>query len=105
MTMRIFPATVICFLILGCSTDEKNQIKNTMPPGSTISDVLHKHTPTWMKIHGVVGTGEGESDGRPCILLFVVKKSNEITQKIPDVVEGYPVVIHETGEVKPMKNP
>ena len=103
MKMRKFLSFILCLISLSCSSKDEDQIKNTMPPGSTISDVLHKYTPSWMKIPGVVGTGEGESEGRPCILVFVIKKSDEITRKIPSVVDGFRVVIHETGEVKPMR--
>ena len=32
-----------------------------------ISEVLANHTPEWMSIPGVTGTGEGQKDGKPAI--------------------------------------
>jgi hypothetical protein len=46
----------------------------------------------------VVATGIGEQAGKPCIRVMVVRKSKDITLRIPVLVDGYPVVIEETGE-------
>jgi hypothetical protein len=69
-------------------------------PQLTIEQVLEKHTDQWMAMTGVVGTGIGESGGKPCIKIFVVKKTDELGKKIPTTVDGYPVTIEETGEFK-----
>ena len=53
-----------------------------------------------MAIPGVVGVGEGELDGSPCIRLMVVELDEEILQKLPSEIEGYPVDVIETGEFK-----
>lgn len=66
----------------------------------TITEVLKKYTDTWMKISGVIGTGEGESGGKPCIKVFINKHSKLIKKKIPKNVEGYEVVLEETGTIK-----
>jgi len=66
----------------------------------TITEVLAKHTDQWMKIPGVVGTGEGKSGGRPCIMVLIEKPSEKIRKKIPKSVEGYKVVIQNAGKVE-----
>ena len=71
-----------------------------MSAKENISEVLKRHTPELMSIHGVIGTGEGRKKERPCILVFVVKKTSEISRKIPKTIDGYPVVIQQTGNVK-----
>ena len=65
----------------------------------TIEQVLEKHTDILMRIHGVVGTGQGLCDGKPCIKIFVIKKTAELAKKIPRKLEGHLVTIEETGEI------
>jgi hypothetical protein len=66
----------------------------------SISEVLKKYTDSWMKIPGVVGTGEGKSEGKPCVIVFMNCNSKLIKKKIPKTVDGYKVVFEETGEIK-----
>ncbi len=58
-----------------------------------------------MTIPGVVGIYVGVlDDGKtPCLKVMVVKKTPELEKRIPRELEGYRVVIEETGEIKPMK--
>lgn len=67
---------------------------------ASIEQVLRAHTDQWMAIPGVVATGIGEQAGKPCIRVMVVRKTKDITTKIPAQVDGYPVVIEETGEFR-----
>ena len=64
----------------------------------TIEDVLKQHTDELMSIPGVVGTAQGLCDNKPCIKVYVIKRSMELEQKIPPVLEGYLVDVEETGE-------
>jgi hypothetical protein len=73
--------------------------KNPMA-AETIKEVLKKHTKDLMSMPGVVGTGQGLCDGKPCIKVFVIEKTPDLDQKIPKTLDGYPVVIEETGEIK-----
>jgi hypothetical protein len=66
----------------------------------TIKEALKKHTKDLMSMPGVVGTGQGLCEGKPCIKVFVIKKTPDLDQKIPKTLDGYPVVIEETGEIK-----
>ena len=51
-----------------------------------------------MAIPGVVGIGQGEFDGKPCIKVFVTGKNPEFLRQIPENLGGYPVILEETGE-------
>ena len=51
---------------------------------------------------GVVGTGEGRCEGKPCIKVFVIKKTSDLDEKIPKNLDGYAVIIEEIGEIKPL---
>jgi hypothetical protein len=66
----------------------------------TIDEVLKEHTKSLMSIPGVVGTGQGLFKGKPCIKVFIIKKTPDLDQKIPKSIEGYRVEIEEIGEIK-----
>lgn len=66
----------------------------------SIEEVLAENTPEWMAIPGVIGTGIGEFDGKPCIKVLVVQASDSLSQRIPKDVEGYLVRIEVTGEIR-----
>lgn len=68
--------------------------------GRTIEEVLKAHTGQLMSLPGVVGTAQGLCSGRPCIKVYIVKKSAELGRNIPDTIEGYPVMVEESGEFK-----
>lgn len=69
-------------------------------PGKAIEKVLKEHTQELMAIPGVVGTGQGLCDEKPCIKVFVIKKTPELDHKIHQILEGCPVAIEETGEIR-----
>ncbi len=75
------------------------QEERTMPD-KTIETVLKQHTDSLMSLSGVVGTAQGECAGKPCIKVFVVKKSADLLKQIPTVIEGYAVEVQETGEIR-----
>ena len=67
-----------------------------------IEDVLKDHTPELMAIDGVVGTAQGELNGRPCILVFLANDSEGLRHQIPSQIEGYAVQLQVTGEITPL---
>ena len=71
--------------------------KGRTMPERTIEQVQEEHTDEWMAIPGVEGTAIGLFEGKPCIKIFTSSKAQEIRDKIPSTVEGYPVIIEETG--------
>ncbi len=86
---------------VGCSDkrveDQEGREEMAAP---TIEAVLKEHTDEWMSIPGVVGTGIGECEGKPCIRIFVAKKTPELLQKIPSKLEGFVVDVEKTGEIR-----
>ena len=63
----------------------------------TIEQIQEEHTEKWMAIPGIVGTAIGLFEGRPCIKIFTSRKEKQLRAKIPMTIEGYPVIIEETG--------
>ena len=61
-------------------------------------------TDSVMSLPGVTGTMIGECDGEPCIKVLVVRKTEDLAEKIPTEFEGYPVELEETGELRPRGN-
>jgi hypothetical protein len=68
-----------------------------------INEVMNAHVNELMALPGVVGVFIGALDnGTPCIKVMVIKASPELDKKIPRDLEGHPVLIVETGEIKPL---
>jgi len=63
----------------------------------SIEQVQEEHTDDWMAIPGIEGTAIGLFEGKPCIKIFSSKKAEDLRAMIPSIVEGYPVIIEETG--------
>ena len=92
---------VIAIIIMACVNKKVADLQgeNAMA-AKTIQEVLKEHTTELMSLPSVVGTAQGLCDGKPCIKVFVIKKTPELDQKIPDTLEGHPVMIEETGEIR-----
>jgi hypothetical protein len=69
----------------------------------TIEQVQQEHTDEWMAISGVEGTALGLFKGKACIRILASVSANELRRKIPSRLEGYPIVIEETGTFRPLK--
>ena len=54
-----------------------NQTPNE-PDRPPLADVLRQHTPSLLAISGVVGTGEGRSDGQPVFVVIVVRRTADL---------------------------
>ncbi len=78
------------------------QIQSSQPLRDSlkpISEVLANHTASWVSIPGVTGTGEGQNDGKPAIVIFVDVLTDSLRSKLPTNADGYEVVIKESGSV------
>ncbi len=90
--------------VLGCKKNApEDRGGEKRMPTKTIERVLKEHTDEWMAIPGVVGTAMGEHKGKPCIKILVVEKTQKLARQIPSQVEGFPVVIEETGEIRALR--
>jgi len=71
-----------------------------MPPRD-INAVHKAHVDALMAIPGVTAVGVGAlADDRPCIRVYVTKRTPELLEQIPKELEGYPVEVVESGEIK-----
>ncbi len=49
---------------------------------------------------GVVGVGEGKSQGEQCIVVFVQDGEAKLLEALPDTIEGYSLTIEVSGEFR-----
>lgn len=67
---------------------------------AAIAEVLKERTGALMSIQGVVGTGQGLCDGKPCIKVYVVERTPEVEEKIRSILDPYPYSIQESGRFR-----
>jgi len=102
-------AVILCVTTIaiqtGCEQSAKNEVQiETAQPMKDINEVIKVYADSLMAIPGVVGLYHGlDDDGKSCLKVMVKEKTPEISKRIPTRIEGFPVVIDETGEIKPMK--
>lgn len=52
-----------------------------------------------MGVPGVTGVGIGEKDGKPAIIVMVRELTQDVRSRLPQVIEGHPVVVEQSGEI------
>ncbi len=70
-----------------------------------INAVLAAHDRKLLEIPGVVGVYVGLlPDGRtPCLKIMLARRDAATERAVPVTLEGYPVVIEVTGEIRPLR--
>jgi len=73
-----------------------------MTPSSQkpIAQVIQEHRTSMLSIPGILGIGQGGSPDTPHITLYVRAQILANLNSIPSILEGYPVVIQETGDIE-----
>ena len=84
-------------VIDGCTA-----VENDLMPLKTVTEVLEQHSSEIMAQPGVVGVGESECAGAPCIRVYVLERTPDLLDQIPATLEGYPVLIEESAEIRPL---
>jgi hypothetical protein len=78
------------------------------PPSKALRDinaVLKDHDKELLAIPGVTGVYVGRVDDRKktlCLKVMVVRRTPEISRRIPRSIEGHRVVIEESGVIRPL---
>jgi hypothetical protein len=72
-------------------------------PSKTIEQVLNERTNEWMAIPGVEGVAIGLHKGKPCIRIFTSARPQQLRAKIPLTIDGYPVIVEQTGPIRALK--
>lgn len=83
-----------------------SQVNQTRQPESMtqkdINAVLKDHDKELLAIPGVVGVYIGllPDDTTLCLKVMVIKETKELKRMIPQSIEGYPVLIEESGVIR-----
>ena len=74
-------------------------------PRRDINAVLAAHDRQLLGLPAVVGVYVGVlADGKtPCLKVMLARPTPETERKIPREIEGYPVVIEISGEIRPLR--
>jgi len=98
-TYVFIAAALVLGLATACAGPDNGE---TGPSESmaTIEEVLREHTDSIMSLPGVVGVGQGECSGDPCIRVFVLEKTSELMRQVPSEIGGFEVEVHETGDIE-----
>ena len=68
-----------------------------------IDKVVKEHAARLMAVSGVHGVAVGETgDGTPCILVLAGPGAEKIGCQLPKTIDGHPVRILESDEIRPM---
>ena len=101
ITVVTFSLIILLVFSISCASEKFDiRAEGNPVPAKAIEKVLKEHTGELMSIPGVVGTGQSLCDDKPCIIVYVIQETPELDQKIPRILEGYPVMIEETGEIR-----
>jgi hypothetical protein len=75
----------------------------TAMPARDLDTVIKDNAADILALPGVEGLyGSVSETGEPCIKVTVVRDTPELRKRVPEALGGYPVVIVETGPIRPM---
>jgi hypothetical protein len=101
-------AVIATLFFVACHAPEQSPVDQAEQqesiPKMDINDVLRAHDQELMTIPGVVGVYVGllPDAKTPCLIVMVVKETKDLRKKIPESIEGYPVLLEESGIIRPL---
>ena len=99
---------ILLLLSVACHTPRQPAAEQTGQQESMtrkdINHVLRDHDQELMAIPGVVGVAVGlmPDDKTLCLKVLVIKETEDLKERIPKTLEGYPVMIEESGVIRPL---
>ncbi len=96
LTLALIVLTVVS---IGCVRRKDARVVREMRSRS-IEQVFDSNRDSLLSIPGVVGAGIAKLDEKPCIMVMVRTRSDSLSSRIPKEIDGYRVVIEETGEFR-----
>ena len=103
--VKIILLSISAFSLAGCSyTGPSDLEKGRTMPERTIEQVQEEHTDEWMALPGVEGTAIGLFEDKPCIMILSSVAPRQLRSKIPETLNGYQVVIQQTGTFQALED-
>jgi hypothetical protein len=97
-TIALILVVAISCIVFAGTTDSSSGRGNCMHR-KTIEEVLKENNSKLLSVPGVVGTAESLCESNPCIKVYVIQISDEFIRQIPQIIDGYPVVVEEIGKI------
>lgn len=92
---------VVLVLFTNCNAQIKESSNMQTKP---IEQVLNENQEMLLAVPGVQGFYQGMlDDGSDCIVIMIDILTEDIQSKLPDTLEGYPVVLEAGGKIVPLK--
>lgn len=66
----------------------------------TVNAVIQRHAEALLEIPGVVGVAQGSHDGHNVVQILVDRRTPELMDQLPRALDGYPVVVVQSGELR-----
>jgi len=100
------PIAMLCLMVLAGCQRPMNPA-NSPDSRPDINMVLRDHDRELMAIPGVVGVYVGllEDGKTPCLKVMAARKTPQLERQVPKSLEGYPVLVEETGVIRPLRQP
>jgi len=98
---------IILLLSAACHAPKQSLVdqtgQQTYMMRKDINDVLRDHDEELMAIPGIVGVFIGllPDDTTLCLKVMVIEETEDLKKAIPKTLEGYPVLIEESGVIRP----
>jgi hypothetical protein len=98
---KAFGRAIFCVIFSG------NMIAQTPSPQPDINAVLAAHDRELLALKNVTGVYVGvlEGSNRPCLTVMLKEPSPETERALPRELEGFPVVVKVSGEIRPLTRP
>lgn len=91
--------------LAGCSSGPSGEMSQDVPLSERppISDIIDRRGEEFLAMEGVVVIFEGATAaGEPCIKIGVAELNQKLESALPKIIEGWPVIIFESGVIEPM---
>ena len=101
----LYASALFAFALILFAGCRPNMAQTSSPsPKRDINAVLAAHDKELLAIPDVVGVYVGTLEDRstPCLRVMLARKNPETERKIPRSIEGYPVRVEVSGEIRPM---
>jgi len=106
LRLLALPIGLVCLMgLAGCQRPMNSA--NSSDSRRDINTVLRDHDRELMAIPDVVGVYVGllEDGKTPCLKVMAARKTPQLERQVPNSLEGYPVLVEETGVIRPMRQP
>jgi hypothetical protein len=97
----LLPSAIVFFVLITMAQTP------SPAPKRDINAVLAAHDRELLAIPGVAGVYVGvlEDKKTPCLKVMLARRTPQADREIPKQLEGYPVIVEVTGEIRPLATP